>query len=158
MADRLRPITPEGFAKLQEELNDLWHGERPRIVEEVATAAAHGDRSENAEYKYGKQRLREIDRRIRYLSDLLEKSTVVRPEDVACDQVRFSATVTVEDEEGCEKCFRIVGEEEVDAKKGLISTRSPLGQALLKKRVGDEVLFRRPAGEVEWVIRKIEYG
>src|SRR5690242_13722816 len=98
-----RPITPRGFKRYQEELHTLWHVERPKVVQEVSDAAAQGDRSENAEYIYGKKKLREIDRRIRFLSELMDKLEVVDPKEVASDRVKFGATVEVEDEDGVER-------------------------------------------------------
>ena len=152
-----RPITPDGYARLERELQDLWHQERPRIVNEVSEAAALGDRSENAEYIYGKKRLREIDRRMKYLTELLKKLTVIDPAKNGSDRVDFGATVTIEDEEGRVRTYQIVGEDEVDAKNGRISMHSPVGKALLKRRVGDDVLVQRPAGELEMVIVSLEY-
>jgi transcription elongation factor GreB len=137
-------ITREGARKLQEELADLLHRQRAKIVGEVADAAAQGDRSENAEYIYGKRKLREIDRRIRWLTKRLETITVVEPRTNAVDAVFFGAFVEVEDEAGSLTCYRIVGEDEIDIDKGYISWRSPLGRALLKKRAGDTAVLRRP--------------
>ena len=152
-----RPITPEGYARLESELTDLWHQERPKVVQEVSDAAALGDRSENAEYIYGKKRLREIDRRMKFLTELLKKLTVIDPARNASDRVDFGAKVTIEDEEGRVRTYQIVGEDEVDAKRGRISMRSPVGKALLKHRVGDEVLVQRPAGELEMIITALSY-
>ncbi len=152
-----RPITPQGFKRYQEELHQLWHVDRPKIVQEVSDAAALGDRSENAEYIYGKRKLREIDRRIRYLSELMDKLIVVDPREVNADRVKFGATVMVEDEDGAKKCYQIVGEDEVDAKTGRISTQSPIGRALLNKQKGESVLVTRPAGEIELMILEIRY-
>lgn len=152
-----RPITPEGYAKLDKELRDLWHVERPKIVQEVSEAAALGDRSENAEYIFGKKRMREIDRRVKYLSNLLERVTVVNPKDNAKDRVDFGATVTVEDEDGKTRTYQIVGEDEVDAKQGRISMKSPMGKALMNKKVGDDVLVERPRGDLEVLINDIVY-
>lgn len=151
-------ITPEGAKRLAKELEDLRLRQRPKIVEEVAEAAAHGDRSENAEYIYGKKKLREIDRRIRYLTKRLESAVVVGPEERRQpDVVYFGAWVEVEDEDGVRKRYRIVGEDEFDPQAGLISWRSPLGRVLLKKRLGDVVVLRRPAGEVELEIVEVSY-
>jgi len=152
-----RFITPQGHAKLDKELQDLWHRERPRIVQEVHDAAAQGDRSENAEYVFGKKRLREIDRRVKYLSNLLDRLKVVDPKDNKKDVVDFGATVTIEDEEGRVRTYQLVGEDEVDAKAGRISMKSPMGKALLNKEVGDDALVNRPAGEMEIVITKLVY-
>ncbi len=152
-----RPITPGGYARLERELTDLWHQERPKVVQEVSDAAALGDRSENAEYIYGKKRLREIDRRMKFLTELLKKLTVIDPALNASDRVDFGAKVTIEDEEGRVRTYQIVGEDEVDAKQGRISMQSPVGKALLKHRVGDEVLVQRPAGELEMIITALSY-
>jgi transcription elongation factor GreB len=152
-----RYITPAGYRRLEAELSRLWSDDRPRIVEEVATAAAHGDRSENAEYVYGKKKLREIDRRIRYLSKLLDRLTVVAPDPRQAGRVFFGATVTVEDEDGARATYRIVGPDEIDLKLGHISVESPLARALLGKQAGDEAIVRRPRGEVEVVVRAVRY-
>jgi transcription elongation factor GreB len=138
-------ITREGAKRLQEELADLLHRQRPKTVAEVADAAAQGDRSENAEYIYGKRKLREIDRRIERLMKRLEIATVVEPRTGVVDVVFFGAFVEVEDEDGAHACYRIVGEDEIDLDKGYISWRSPLGRALLKKRAGETAVFRRPS-------------
>jgi transcription elongation factor GreB len=157
-------ITREGARKLQEELADLRTRQRPKIVQEVADAAAQGDRSENAEYIYGKRKLREIDRRMHWLTRRLESATVVEPraptgqDGRADDRVFFGAIVEVEDEDGTRATYRIVGEDEIDLKRGHISWRSPLGRVLLKRRMGDAVLFRRPSGEIELTIVRVRYG
>jgi len=151
-------ITPEGAKRLAKELEDLRLRQRPKIVEEVADAAAQGDRSENAEYIYGKKKLREIDRRIRFLTKRLESAVVVGPEERRQpDVIYFGAWVEVEDEDGARKRYRIVGEDESDPQKGYISWRSPLGRVLLKKRLGDVVAWQRPAGEIELEIVEISY-
>jgi len=152
-----RYITPEGFQALQGELEHLWKVERPKITNEVMWAAAQGDRSENAEYIYGKKKLREIDRRIRYLSKRLDSLTVVEPAPEQAGKVFFGAWVTVEDEDGEEASYRIVGPDEFDVPAGKISVESPLARALLGKKVGDEALVRRPKGEVELTILEIRY-
>ncbi len=150
-------ITPEGARKLQGELADLRSKQRPKIVQEVADAAAQGDRSENAEYIYGKKKLREIDRRIHWLTKRLESATVVEPRPDGVEAVFFGAHVVVEDEDGARARYRIVGEDEIDLDKGHISWRSPLGRSLLKKRVGDTILLRRPSGEVELTVLSVRY-
>jgi transcription elongation factor GreB len=152
-----RPITPAGYDRLEQELHDLWKVERPRIVQEVADAAALGDRSENAEYKYGKRRLREIDRRVRYLSKLLEGFQIVDPSTIKSDVVGFGATVEIEDEDGVRKSYQLVAEEETAVKQGKISMKSPVGKALLKKKVGDVVVIKRPAGEIEVEVVSVTY-
>lgn len=150
-------ITPDGARRLSEELGRLRSTERPRIVQEVADAAAQGDRSENAEYIYGKKKLREIDRRMHYLTKRLESAVVVDPKAQKGDKIYFGATVDVIDEEDRRSAYRIVGEDEIDSKAGAISWRSPVGHALLGKRVGDVVVVQRPAGAIELEIVKISY-
>jgi len=152
-----KPITPRGYERLTSELGRLWHEERPRIVQEVSDAAALGDRSENAEYIYGKKKLREIDRRIGYLTKLIERLEVIDPKTNASKRVKFGATVVVEDEEGQRRTYQIVGEDEVDAKLGQISMQSPMGKALLGREVGDDVTVKRPAGELDLVVLELRY-
>lgn len=151
-------ITPPGLGRLVGELKQLIEIERPKTVDEVATAAAHGDRSENAEYKYGKLRLRDIDRRILTLSKKIDAAVVVDPNQQRDDAVRFGATVEVDDDEGARKHFELVGEDESDPGRGRISWRSPIGRALLGKTVGQIVTVKRPAGELELEIVSIRYG
>jgi transcription elongation factor GreB len=155
---RARYITPEGAKKLRAELDQLWTVERPRVTQEVADAAAQGDRSENAEYIYGKRRLREIDRRVRFLSKRLEEITIVSEPPSDPGRVFFSAYVTVEDEDGAEKTYRIVGADESNLEHGSISIDSPVARALLGKRRGDEVTVRVPRGEVTYSIVAVGYG
>ncbi len=150
-------LTPAGARKLQEELKRLVSVERPKTVQEVSDAAAQGDRSENAEYIYGKKRLREIDRRIRFLSKKLDAAVIVKADEVRTDEVRFGATVEVEDEEGVKKTYTLVGPDESDPASGYLSFKSPLGRALMKKRVGDVAVVQRPAGEIELEIVSIRY-
>jgi transcription elongation factor GreB len=150
-------ITPEGAKKLQEELGQLRSRERPKVVTEVADAAAQGDRSENAEYIYGKKRLREIDRRMRFLTKRLESAVVVAPSAQSGDRVFFGALVVVEDEDGNEMRYQIVGEDEIDLKQGRVSWRSPIGRVLLKKTAGDTVILRKPSGEVDLTIVSVSY-
>lgn len=150
-------ITAEGAKRLREELAWLWKEERPRVTQRVADAAAEGDRSENAEYIYGKKRLREIDRRIRYLTERLDSLTVVDAMPEGTTRVYFGAWVRLEDEEGDEQIFRIVGPDEFDPKKGWISIDSPVGKALMGKNEGDEVTVDRPAGRVTWTITEVSY-
>jgi len=150
-------LTPEGAKKLADELRLLTTAERPKVVQEVSDAAAQGDRSENAEYIYGKKRLREIDRRIRFITKRLDGAVVVRASEIQTDMVRFGALVTLVDEDGNEKRYRIVGPDEADPGAGRISFQSPLGHSLMKRKVGDTVSVRRPAGEIEVEIRHIEY-
>ena len=150
-------ITPEGYQKLKDELDFLWRIERPRITQEVHDAAALGDRSENAGYIYGKKRLREIDRRLRFLSKRVEELTVVTEAPARQDRIYFGAWVTVEDEEGEERSFRLVGPDEIDAKAGYISIESPMGRALMGKREDDEVTVYRPIGEATFTVLQIRY-
>jgi len=150
-------LTPEGAKKYADELKNLLQIERPRVVTEVADAAAQGDRSENAEYIYGKKRLREIDRRIRFLTKRLESAVVVRQDEVKQDVVRFGATVELVDENGKKSSYQIVGPDEADPSRGRISFKSPLGESLMKRKVGDIIVVRRPAGEIEVEIRSISY-
>jgi transcription elongation factor GreB len=150
-------ITPEGARRLQEELDRLWRIERPKVTREVAAAAALGDRSENAEYIYGKKRLREIDKRIQYLRKRFDQLVVVRPGEVARDRVYFGAFVTLEDEDGETLCYRLVGPDESDAAKGAISIESPIGRVLVGKRAGDEVEVQRPAGRACFRVLSIRY-
>ena len=150
-------ITPEGQRRLQDELDKLWHGERPRVTAEVAAAAALGDRSENAEYIYGKKRLREIDRRIEWLSRRLDTIKVVVPAKEQEGRVFFGAWVTLEDEDGEEATYRIVGTDEIDLDRGWISVDSPIARALLGKRADQEVTVQRPKGPKEYTIVAIRY-
>jgi transcription elongation factor GreB len=152
-----RYITPEGAARLQAEADHLWRVERPRVTHEVAEAAALGDRSENAEYIYGKKRLREIDRRLRFLAKRLDALTVVREPPPRRDRVYFGAWVTVEDEEGGVRELRLVGPDESDAGAGRISIDAPMGRALLGREAGDVVELDVPRGRTELVVRGIRY-
>ncbi|MAQ14247.1 MAG: transcription elongation factor GreB [Sandaracinus sp.] len=151
-------ITPEGYERYRAELAHLWQVERPKVTQGVADAAAEGDRSENAEYIYGKKKLREIDRRIRFLSTRLDELKVVENgERSEATKVFFGAWVRVEDEEGNEKVYRIVGPDEHDMDPRYVSMDGPLGRALLGKRLDDEVLVRRPKGDIDVVIVEIGY-
>lgn len=151
-------LTPEGHRSLLRELNDLWRVERPRVVEVVAWAAGNGDRSENGDYLYGKKRLREIDRRIRFLRKRLERSEIVDPSmQTNRSRIYFGATVTYVEEDGAERTVTIVGVDEADADSGKISWVSPLARALMKAEVGDVVAIRSPAGRREVEIVNIEY-
>ncbi|HTA90200.1 MAG TPA: transcription elongation factor GreB [Polyangiaceae bacterium] len=150
-------LTPEGAKKLALELNQLASVERPRVVQEVSDAAAQGDRSENAEYTYGKKRLREIDRRIRFLTKRLDGAVVVKQEEGAHLEVRFGARVQLLDENEKRSAYLIVGPDEANPAEGRISFQSPLGKALMKRKVGDVVTVFRPAGEIEMEVVAIEY-
>ncbi len=148
-------ISVDGFRKLADELNHLLTVERPRVVNNVAAAAAEGDRSENAEYIYGKKRLRQIDKRMGYLKRHLEALEAVEPP-TATDKVRFLSWVRVEDaDSGDARDFRIVGADETDAKGGWISWKSPVGRALLGKAVDDDVAVETPGGRREYVVLDI---
>ncbi len=138
-------ITPAGYARLKSELDQLLDQERPALVKVVAWAASNGDRSENADYIYGKRRLREIDRRIRFLNKRLEIAAIVDPARPGIEQVFFGATVTYRDSDGTERTVSIVGQDEVDPARGRISWVSPVARALSKARVGDLVQLRTPA-------------
>jgi len=151
-------ITPAGHARLKSELEHLVKRERPHVVEIVAWAASNGDRSENGDYIYGKRRLREIDRRIRFLSKRLDIAEIVDPlRQGDNDQIFFGATVTVADAEGAENVYTIVGIDEADASRGRISWISPLARALIKAREGDSIRFQSPVGIREIDIVEVRY-
>jgi transcription elongation factor GreB len=150
-------ITQKGMQKLKDELHELLAVERPKLVETVAWAASNGDRSENADYIYGKRRLREIDRRIRFLQKRLDIAVVVEPSVQKGEKVLFGATVTVRDENDCERVYRIVGIDETDAKNGKVSWVSPVGKALLQAQQGDFVTLKTPKGEEDLEILKVQY-
>jgi transcription elongation factor GreB len=152
-----RYITPEGFRRLAAEHERIWTVERPRIVAEVEAAAALGDRSENAEYIYGKRKLRELDRRLRFLSEKMDALTVVEPRAHPGGRAFFGAWVTIEHEDGEERTYRLVGPDEFDVGRGLISVEAPLGRALLGKREGDSVVVQRPAGPADVTIVEIRW-
>ncbi|GAA5216493.1 transcription elongation factor GreB [Corallincola platygyrae] len=150
-------ITREGYNQLKQELEHLWRTERPETTKKVTWAASLGDRSENADYQYNKKRLREIDRRVRYIRKALERLKIV---DYAPEQegkVFFGAWVEVESETGEELKFRIVGYDEIFGRNDYISIDSPMARALLKKEVDDEAIVRTPEGEKTWFINSIEY-
>ncbi len=150
-------MTPSCFKKLSNEMERLIKVERPETTRTIAWAAGNWDRSENADYIYGKKRLREIDRRLRFLKKRLEDSVVINPLDMNSERIQFSATVTVEDEEGEERIYIIVGIDEIDTSKGWVSWKSPIGRALLGKGVGDSVTITAPKDTFELEIIKIEY-
>jgi transcription elongation factor GreB len=158
MADKPRFITPEGFRLLKAEYDELFGVERPKIVEVVSWAASLGDRSENADYLYGKRRLREIDRRLGYLARIMKAAKVVDPaEQPSRDQVRFGATVEVADENDIRRSLTIVGDDETDASAGRIGWSAPLARALIGAKVGDERTVRLPAGEKSYEVMSIRY-
>ncbi len=150
-------ITPEGAQRLRAELDQLWRVTRPRVTQAVSEAAAQGDRSENAEYIYGKKQLREIDRRIRYLQKRLDELKVVDRPPTDTGRVFFGAWVRLEDETGAEREYRIVGPDEFDLDKGLISIDSPLARALLKKTVDDEAIVALPKGQMRYTVLEVRY-
>lgn len=150
-------ITPEGYNKLVDELNNLQKNERPRVVEEVSAAAKQGDRSENAEYIYGKKRLREIDSRSRFLSKRIDRARVISPREQSGDKVLFGGTVKVQNDEGEIREYQIVGEDEFDVKRGRISWKSPVGKGLLNRKVGDVVSVETPRGLLELEIVEIVF-
>jgi len=150
-------ITPDGARRLNKELEELWKVERPRVTQAVSEAAAQGDRSENAEYTYGKKRLREIDSRVRFLRKRLDGMVVVDAAPSDPRRVFFGAWVSVEDDEGAVSRYRIVGPDEFDAAPGYISMDSPLARALMKKGLDDEVSVEVPGGVRRLVIVDVEY-
>jgi len=140
-------ITVEGYRRFEEEADRLWNVDRPKMAKAVQVAAAEGDRSENAEYQYSKQRLAAIDRRLRFLGRRLKVLTIVDESPPDDGRVYFGSWVTIEDEEGDTQSYRVVGPDEIDSAKKWISMDSPVGKALLSRRVGDEITLRRPKGE-----------
>ena len=150
-------ITPAGYARLKSELQTLLDKERPALVKVIAWAASNGDRSENADYIYGKRRLRQIDHRIRFLTKRLDIAEVIDPARPGVDQVFFGATVTYCDGKGVERTISIVGQDEVDTPRGRISWISPVARALTKARAGDVVRLRTPAGVEELAVAAIRY-
>jgi transcription elongation factor GreB len=152
-------VTPSGHAALQDELRRLRQDERPKVVEIVSWAASNGDRSENADYLYGKRRLREIDRRVRFLTKRLDSAVVVDPkQQQRLTQVFFGATVTYAKADGSKHTVTLVGVDEADFQSGRISWRSPIAQALMKAKVDDAVRVRTPAGVEEIEVVSIRYG
>jgi transcription elongation factor GreB len=155
-------ITPEGAKRLREELHALWHEERPQVTAAVAAAAAQGDRSENAEYTYGKKRLHEIDRRVRFLRKRLEGMTVVDSESEGLrrdpKRVYFGAWVQLEHEDAALRWYRLVGPDEFDMATDYLSMDSPMGKSLIGKRIGDEFSLVLPGGEQSFIIAAIRYG
>ncbi len=152
-----RYITPDGYRRIAQEHERIWSVERPRIVAEVEAAAALGDRSENAEYLYGKKKLRELDRRLRHLSQRMDALTVVDPRPDPAGRAFFGAWVTIEHEDGEERTYRLVGPDEFDVARGLISVEAPLGRALLGKREGDTAVVLRPAGSASVTIVSVSW-
>ena len=159
MADRPpRFITPEGFARIRSEYEQLFGTERPKLVDTIAWAAGNGDRSENGDYIYGRKRLREVDRRLSYLSKVMKQAKVVDPTaQEQRDTVRFGATVELADEDDERRTLTLVGEDEADASAGRISWAAPIARALVGAKVGDERIVRLPAGEKSYEIMSIRY-
>lgn len=157
MKDQKKYFTPYGHQKYVDELNQLVKIERPNILKTIAWAAGNGDRSENADYIYGKRRLREIDRRIRFLNTRLDQAIVIDPASIQDDKIRFGATVKIVDEDGATKVFAIVGPDEIDTTKNHISFLSPIGKALMGKTVGDSITIKTPSGEIDIEIEEIIY-
>lgn len=149
-------ITRQGYEQLAGELDSLWK-QRRDVVKALAAAAAEGDRSENAEYIYRKKQLREMDRRIRYLQKRLPELKVVNSIPSNPDQIFFGACVTLEDEQGCELCYRIVGPDEFNPQTNCISMDSPVAKALMKKAVDDEITVSTPKGELSYVVIEVSY-
>lgn len=150
-------MTPQCHKALLDELNQLLRIERPEVCRVVQWAAGNGDRSENADYQYGKKRLREIDRRLRFLNKRLEAAQVIDPASIQSEKIQFGATVTAQDGDGRAKRWSIVGVDEVATERGHISWQSPIGRALLGKTVGDEIQVQTPAGILELEITDVRY-
>lgn len=148
-------ITPNGFSKLQDEFKDLYYGERPKLVETITWAAGNGDRSENGDYIYGKKRLRQIDSRLKFLRDKIESAVIVKPEEIDISSVVFSCLVTIEDEDENRFTYQIVGEDEFNIKDKKISWKSPMAKALFGKKIGDEVMVKKPNLETYYTIIEI---
>jgi len=159
MADRPpRFITPQGFARIRAEYEQLFGSERPKLVDTIAWAAGNGDRSENGDYIYGRKRLREIDRRLSYLSKVMKSAKVVDPATQEHrESVRFGATVELADEDDERRIITLVGEDEADASNGQVSWAAPIARALVGAKVGDERIVRLPAGEKSYEILSIRY-
>jgi transcription elongation factor GreB len=152
-----RFITPQGLARIRAEYDELFGSERPKLVETIAWAAANGDRSENGDYIYGRKRLRELDRRLGYLSKVMKAAKVVDPASQSTDQVRFGATVELTDEKDARRILTIVGDDETDASAGRIGWSAPLARALIGARIGDERIVSLPSGEKGYEVVAINY-
>jgi len=150
-------ITPAGMEKLLKEQDYLLKVERPEITKLVNWAASNGDRSENADYQYGKKKLREIDRRLRFLKSRIESARVIDPKAIVSKKIQFGAKVMIEDEEGNERCFTIVGLDEINTEKGLVSWKSPIGGSLIGKEIGDEVEILTPNKTLVFKIVELVY-
>lgn len=145
-------ITAEGYRRFEEEANRLWSIDRPKMAKAVQVAAAEGDRSENAEYQYSKQRLAAIDRRLRFIGQRLKVLTIVDEEPPEDGRVYFGSWVTIEDEDGAMQTYRVVGPDEIDAERRWISMDSPMGRSLVSREVGDEITVKRPKGVATYEI------
>ena len=152
-----RFITAQGFARLRAEYDELFSGERPKLVETIAWAAANGDRSENGDYIYGRKRLREIDRRLSYLARIMKAAKIVDPARQTAGEIRFGATAELADEQDARRTITIVGDDEADATSGRIGWNAPLARALIGAKVGDERVVRLPAGEKSYEVVAIRY-
>lgn len=157
MAAPPRFITPEGLARIRAEYEELFGVQRPKVVEVVSWAASLGDRSENADYLYGKKRLREIDRRLSHLARIMKAAKVVDPSSQSTDQVRFGATVELADEDDNRRTVTLIGDDETDATNGRIGWSAPLARALIGAKVGDERVVRLPFGEKNYEVIAIRY-
>jgi len=158
MADAPRFITAEGFARIRAEYDELFGVERPKVVEIVSWAASLGDRSENADYLYGKKRLREIDRRLSHLARVMKAAKIVDPaSQAATDEIRFGATVELADEQDMRRTVTIVGDDEADATAGRIGWSAPIARALVGAKIGDERVVSLPAGEKSYEVVAIRY-
>ncbi len=155
MSDQINYITPEGFETLRTEYLTLLNGERPKVVVTVTWAASNGDRSENADYQYGKKRLREIDKRLHFLQKRMESAEVIDPKKLKSDKIIFGATVVIEDESGSLRKYQIVGADEFNIAKNKISWKSPVAMALLGKKVDDEVKIQKPSGDETVIVTEI---
>ncbi|MBY0555280.1 transcription elongation factor GreB [bacterium] len=157
MSDKKNYITPDGFEKLRAEYLELLNVERPKTVSVVSWAASNGDRSENADYQYGKRRLREIDKRLFILKNRMQDAEVIDPAQIKSDKVVFGAKVTLENEDGEEITYQIVGADEIDIKLKRISWQSPLAKAILGKKINDDVKVTKPSGDEMMTIVDIKY-
>ena len=159
MADRPpRFITPEGFARVRAEYEQLFSQERPKLVETISWAAANGDRSENGDYIYGRKRLREIDRRLSHLAKIMKDAKVVDPSTQSTEEIRFGATVELADEDDNRRILTIVGDDEADASAGRIGWNAPLSRALVGAKVGQERTVRLPSGEKSYEVIAVRYS
>ena len=155
---RPRFITPDGFARVRSEYEELFSTERPKLVETIAWAAANGDRSENGDYIYGRKRLREIDRRLSHLAKIMKDAKVVDPSTQSTEEIRFGATVELADEDDNRCILTIVGDDEADASAGRIGWNAPLSRALVGAKVGQERTVRLPSGEKSYEVIAVRYS